>query len=84
MTLAAQLAAILTDARGDRSRRDLAGALGLSNTTLISLEQGKANPTLERVERMAEAYGVELELKVRPRRRKDPAAEAVEMLRNRP
>lgn len=62
MTLAEEFGRLLTDARGDRSRRDLAGELGVSATTLLSIEHGRANPTLDRVERLAAAYGLEVHL----------------------
>lgn len=72
--LAKQLGDLLTKARGDRSRRGLAADLDLAPATLITLEAGTSNPTLERVERMAEAYGVELTLTARRVRRPTPTA----------
>lgn len=64
MTLAEELGRLLTEARGERSRRDLAEQIGVSNTTLLSIEHGRANPTLERVERLAEAYGCTIHLSI--------------------
>lgn len=58
--LAAQLGAILTARRGDRTRAELAELAGVSNPALVVLEQGRQNPTLERAARMADVYGAEL------------------------
>lgn len=38
------------------SRRALAERAGVSNVTLLNLEHGRANPTLARLERVADAY----------------------------
>jgi transcriptional regulator with XRE-family HTH domain len=71
--LAKQLGDLLTKARGTRSRRGMAADLGLAPATLISLEAGTINPTLARVEQMAAAYGIELELKAKRIRTPAPA-----------
>jgi transcriptional regulator with XRE-family HTH domain len=41
------------------SRRALAEQAGVSNVTLLELEHGTANPTLERLERVAEHYRID-------------------------
>jgi transcriptional regulator with XRE-family HTH domain len=51
----------------------MAADLGLAPATLISLEAGTINPTLARVEQMAAAYGIELELKAKRIRTPAPA-----------
>lgn len=70
MTLADQLGKALTEARGDRSRRQVAAELGIAGNTLRELEHGLANPTLRRVEEVAEALNLDVELVVRRRRRR--------------
>jgi DNA-binding XRE family transcriptional regulator len=60
--LADQLGRILEDARGSRSLRGMAADVDLSHATLHALENGQDNPTLERVEQIAAAYGVRLEI----------------------
>lgn len=50
--------AALTTARANRTLRDVAGQLGwLSHVNLLRLEAGDANPTLERLAKVAAAYG---------------------------
>jgi transcriptional regulator with XRE-family HTH domain len=84
-SLAEQLAEILSSSRRSAglSLRGLASRIEsdhpfaqpgahIAHTTLRELERGSSNPTLSRVEEMAAAYGLELELRVRKRRR--PAA----------
>lgn len=70
MSLADQLATGLTSARrkSRRSRRAVAQELGVAPNTLRELELGLANPTLRRVEDVADALGLELELRVTPRK----------------
>lgn len=41
-----------------QSRRELARKLGVSDVTLLELERGTGNPTLERVEKVAADYGL--------------------------
>lgn len=60
--LAAQVGQLLKDLRGDTSRTAAAARLGISRPVLIALEEGRANPTLDRLQRVAGAYGVELEV----------------------
>lgn len=66
MTLAEEVGAALEAARGDRTRRQLAADNNISNTALLNIEHGRANPTLERLERLAEAYGVRLHITAEP------------------
>lgn len=63
--LGPQLAALLITARGDRPRRELADAAGVSTSVLADLEAGRANPTLAYLERVAGVYGVDLALVAR-------------------
>lgn len=60
--LAAQLGAILTRARGTESRRALAGRLKVSDPALTAVEQGRNNPTLARIESLADGYGARVAL----------------------
>lgn len=74
--LAEQVGEILTAHRENRlklSRRELARRLKIANTTLLEVELGRSNATLERLERLAEGYGLTLELKARPVARKKSA-----------
>lgn len=67
-SLASQAGRLLESARDARgkSRRELATELGLADTSLLSLEHGRDNPTLERLERIAAGYGVRFELTTKP------------------
>lgn len=67
--LALKFGEALEAARGDTPQRAQARALGWTAATVRELERGLANPTLRRVEDVAEAYGLEVDLVVRPRRR---------------
>jgi transcriptional regulator with XRE-family HTH domain len=58
--LAVQVGRLLKDLRGETSRTEAAARLGVARPVLIRLEEGQDNPTLERIERVATAYGVEL------------------------
>jgi transcriptional regulator with XRE-family HTH domain len=63
MDLAADLGRILTNQRETilgKSRRALAMEHGISDVALLDIEHGRANPTFDRVERLAEVYGIEL------------------------
>lgn len=62
MTLAADFGSLLRAVRGPGSRRALARGMDVAPATLAELEDGRANPTLARVEEVAEAYGLELRL----------------------
>lgn len=68
--LATQLGAGLVKARGALSQRAQAKALGIAGNTLRELELGLANPTLARIEELADALGLKVELRVT--RRKAP------------
>ncbi len=67
--LAAQLGDQLTAHRGDTSQRAQARHLGITPATLRELEHGNANPTLARVQRLADALDLDVELTLTP---KDP------------
>lgn len=60
--LAADLGRILTAARetSGKSRRAMAGEHGMADTSLLAVEHGTANPTIKRIEELAELYGVEV------------------------
>lgn len=65
--LSAELGKQLRAARGDASLRTVADRLGIRHGALIYLERGEDNPTLERVARIADAYGCDVELRLVPR-----------------
>lgn len=50
----------------DVARDELARRVGISSRYIAMIERGDANPTLDVVERIAEALGLELELLARP------------------
>jgi len=68
--LAQQLGAGLTRARdaAGLSQRAQARELGIAGNTLRELELGIANPTLGRIEELADALDLKVELKVTRRR----------------
>jgi transcriptional regulator with XRE-family HTH domain len=71
--LAQQLGTGIVKARdaAGLSQRAQAKALGIAGNTLRELELGLANPTLARIEDLADELGLRVELKVtRPRGRK--------------
>ncbi len=63
--LAGALGALLTAARGPKSRRALAAELGVADPTLLAYEHGEANPTLAKVEALAAQYGIEVDVVLR-------------------
>lgn len=65
-TLAERIGEALADHRGTKARRELAREMDTAPATLFEVEHGKANLTLSRLERLAEGYGVELDVVVRP------------------
>lgn len=67
--LARELGEQLTAVREDRglSQRAQARELDIAGTTLRELERGLANPTLARIEELAESLDVTVEIKVQPR-----------------
>ena len=67
-TLAAQLGAALAAAReaSGKTQRGQARDLGIASTTLRELELGHANPTLGRVEALADALDLTVTLTVTP------------------
>lgn len=73
--LAHQLGAGLTKAReaAGKSQRAQARDLGVAGNTLRELELGLANPTLSRIEDLADDLGLKVELKVtRNRKARQP------------
>lgn len=62
MTIAEHVGEALVAARehAGLSRNELARRMGVADTTLLELERGTANPTLGRLERVFDGYGVEL------------------------
>lgn len=70
--LARQLGEGLTAARErtGRSQRAQARELGIAGPTLRELELGLANPTLGRIEDLASALELDVELRIRHRRRR--------------
>lgn len=70
MSIADQLGNALVGARerAGKSRRQVAAELSVAPNTLRELELGLANPTLRRVEDVAAALGLELELRASPRK----------------
>lgn len=69
--LAADIGAAFEQARlaSGLTRSALARELGVSGVTLLELEHGHGNPTLARLARYAQAYGVDLDIVARPHRR---------------
>lgn len=66
--LAAQFGEQLTAQRGDRSQRAYAETvLGIAPMTLRELETGVANPTLGRIERIAEAADLIVTITLEPK-----------------
>lgn len=59
-SLSEQAGAVIRAARGDRSQRATARELGIAANTLNELELGRDNPTLARLERVADALGIRL------------------------
>lgn len=68
--LARQLGTALTAARerAGKSQRAQARDLGIAGNTLRELELGLANPTLGRIEDLAEGLELTVDLKVKPKR----------------
>lgn len=58
--------------RARLTQQDLARRAGTSQPAVARLEAGEANPNLATLERLAEAAGCELELRVVPRPMPDP------------
>ncbi len=69
--LSKRLGDLLVDARNGRTRRELAGDLGVSPNTLREVEHGLRNVTLGYIEGLEDAYGLELDLVARPRAKAD-------------
>lgn len=64
--LAGELAHLLVEARGDRTRQEIAEAAGVRPNTLGELEKGRANPTLRYLDALGSVYGVRFGLVVIP------------------
>lgn len=67
MKLSKQVGDALTKARGKKSRRSLAQENQMSDVSLLALENGTANPTLERLEKVGKLYGGEFHITFRKR-----------------
>lgn len=65
-SLAEHVGAVLKELRGDEQRAAAAVKLGIPRPNLIQLEEGRANPTLERLERVAAGYGYRLLVTAEP------------------
>lgn len=57
-SLAEQIGAALTTARGSRPKTEIALTAAVSPEYLIAVEKGKKNLTIERVQSLGVAYGV--------------------------
>lgn len=57
-TLANQAGALLVAARGSRERKALARSAGITGEALSHIERGTQNPTLNRLEKFGELYGI--------------------------
>lgn len=62
-----EVATILVEARGDRTRAALASAAGVRPNTLGDIETGRANPTLAYLEDLEAVYGIEFVITTRDR-----------------
>lgn len=62
MTGRAGFAALLRDLRGSESVTAVAERMGVARQTLLDLENGRSNPTLDRLDRLGSAYGVRFEV----------------------
>lgn len=60
--LGAELAHLLVQARGQRTRQSVADEAGVHPNTLADLEHGRANPTLAYLEALGPVYGIRLGL----------------------
>ena len=62
MNLRVDIGRLLADAREAQgvSQREMARRLNISGVSVWELEHGVANATLERLERVAHGYGIEL------------------------
>ncbi|WP_020393443.1 helix-turn-helix domain-containing protein [Kribbella catacumbae] len=71
LNLAQQLGRILSQARTDKglSMNAMARQLGVAVPTLHQYEHGRGNPTLTKVQDLAEQYGVQLEIRLVPAKR---------------
>lgn len=65
MSLAEQVGQLLVKARGKQSRRSLALEGDVSDVSLLALEEGTANPTLKRLEKVGALYGGVFEIRFR-------------------
>lgn len=62
MSLRAGFAGLLRDLRGAESVTAVAARMGVARQTLLDLENGRSNPTLDRLERLGGAYGVRFDV----------------------
>lgn len=68
MTLAQRVGGMLRDVRESRglSRKAAAAELGWTDVALLQIETGQDNPTLGRLEKVAEVYAVDLVILAAP------------------
>jgi transcriptional regulator with XRE-family HTH domain len=64
--LAVQVGEVLRELRGDEQRAAAARKLGIPRPNLIMLEEGRANPTLDRLAGIAAGYGYRLRVVAEP------------------
>lgn len=53
---------LLRELRAEESVTAVAARLGVTRQTLLDLENGRSNPTLDRIDRLGSAYGVRFEV----------------------
>lgn len=64
MSARAGFAELLRSLRGTESVTAVAERMGVTRQTLLDLENGRSNPTLDRIDRLGPAYGVRFEIAV--------------------
>lgn len=62
MTSRSAFAALLRELRGNESVTAVAARMGVTRQTLLDLENGRSNPTLDRLDKIAGAYGVRFDV----------------------
>jgi len=66
LPLREQAGALLAVMRDTRTQQVAADLIGMARAPLARLEAGEANPTLDRLERIAADYGYAIELRAVP------------------
>jgi transcriptional regulator with XRE-family HTH domain len=62
VSLRGGFAELLRELRGEESVTAVAARMGVTRQTLLDLENGRSNPTLDRVDRLGAAYGVRFDV----------------------